>query len=126
MDVEALDNTALMNRFNVNSKFSTNNDNNEINSLINASKMAQKDEKGFLIDSNDTKKSGKISTKFQSNFSILNDMFNNMKTDTNNNDKSLKDKNQKHIDNNTSPSTYNPPKKLEDADRLSEKEKINF
>ncbi|KAL7039571.1 hypothetical protein ACKWTF_000032 [Chironomus riparius] len=127
MDVEALDNTALMNRFNVNSKFSTNNDINDINSIMNGSKMAQKDEKGFLIDtsSNDTKKSGKSFTKFQSNFSILNDMFNNMKTDTNNNDKILKDKNQKHTENNKSPSSCNPSKKMEDADRLSEKEKIN-
>lgn len=124
MDVEALDNTALINRFNINSKLSTNNDMNEINSIMNASKMIHNNEKGFLTDtnSNDTKNSGK---KFQSNFSILNDMFNNMKTDANNNDKSAIDKNQKHTDNNTSSSIYNHSKKLEEADRLSEKEKIN-
>ncbi|XP_070504312.1 serine/threonine-protein kinase dyf-5 [Chironomus tepperi] len=120
MDVEALDNTALINRFNVNSKFSTNNDMNELNSILNGTKISHNNEKGFITDSNsnDTKNSGKGFTKFQSNFSILNDMFNNMKSDTNNNDKSLIHKNQKHIEDNIS-------KKVEDSDRLSEKEKIN-
>ena len=128
MDVEALDNTALINRFNGNSKFSTNNDMNEINSLINGSKMTfNNNEKGLLIDAitNETKNSGKSYTKFQSNFNILNDMFNNMKTDTNNNDKSTIDKNQKHIENDVFPPIQSPPKKPEMTDRLSEKEKIN-
>lgn len=121
MDVEALDNTALIKKFNINSKISTNNDMNEINSMISVSKMTHNND----TNSNDTRNSGKNFTKFQSNFNILNDMFNNMKTDTNNNEKGLKDKNQKHIENHVYPPTHSPPKKLEEMDRLSEKEKIN-
>jgi hypothetical protein len=127
MDVEALDNTALINKFNVNSNISTNYDVNDINSMMGVSKMAHNNEKSIHIDANssDTKNSGKNFTKFQSNFNILNDMFNNMKTDTNNNEKSLRDKNQKHIENDVYPHAHSPSKKLEELDRLSEKEKIN-
>lgn len=115
MEVEALDNTTLMNKFNANSKMSNNSDMNEINSMLNASRMSQ--------NNDDPKHSGKNFLKFQSNFSILNDMFNNLKTDTNNNDKNAADKNHRQAENDMS--VHSPLKKLEDADRLSEKEKIN-
>lgn len=125
MDVEALDNTALLNRFNINPKFSSNNDMNEINSLLSVSRMSQNNDKGLIIDTNDSKNSGKAFMKFQSNFSILNDMFNNLKTDSNNNEKNTIDKNHKQAENVILPQVHSPPKKPEEPDRLSEKEKIN-
>lgn len=129
MDVEAMDNNALLSRFNVNPKYTSNSDMNEINSMLSVSRLSHNNnDKAMIIDTNDTnmKNSAKTYTKFQSNFNILNDMFNNLKTDTNNNDKGALDKNiQQQAEKDILPPLNSPAKKPEENDRLSEKEKIN-
>lgn len=124
MEVDALDNNGLINRFGVNSKFTSNNDLNEMNSLLSVSRMSQNNEKQIIIDTNpltqvETKSSAKAYMKFQSNFNIINDMFNNMKTDTNNNETLVSDKNQEK----TLSSLESPSKKLNLLENTGEKEK---
>lgn len=128
MEVDALDNNGLINRFGVNPKFTSSNDLNEMNSLLSVSRMSQNNEKQIIIDTNplnqvETKSSAKAYMKFQSNFNIINDMFNNMKTDTNNNESLMSDKNQeKPLSLLESPSKkLNVPEKPEEK----EKEKVN-
>lgn len=116
MEMESMDNNSLMNRFNLNPKFSSNSDLNELNSLLSNSRMSQNNDKPMIIDTN----AGK---KFQSNFNILNDMFTNMKTDTNNNDKGALDKNL-HGEV-ILPAIDSAPRKPEESERSNEKEKIN-
>jgi hypothetical protein len=117
MEVEALDNNALLSRFNVNPKYASNSDMNEINSMLSVSRLSHNNS-DKIIDSENIKNSAQAQSKFQSNFNVLNDMFNSMKTDTNNNDKSAADKNE------ILP-PLSSPKKSEEPERLSEKEKIN-
>lgn len=127
MEMEAMDNNSLLNRFNLNPKYNSSNDLNEINSLLSVSRLSQNNDKP-IIDTNsinDVKNSGMSQTKFQSNFNVLNDMFTNMKTqDNNNNDKNALDKN-------TNgelilPALESPPRKPEDSEKHhAEKEKIN-
>lgn len=119
MEMEAMDNNSLLNRFNLNPKFNSNNDLNEINSLLSVSRLSHNNEKSMIIDTNDVKNS----QKFQSNFNILNDMFTNMKSDSNNNDKSSVDKNM-HGEL-ILPTIDSPPRKPEESERNIEKEKIN-
>lgn len=123
MEIEAMDNNSLLNRFNLNPKYNSSNDLNEINSLLSVSRLSQNNDKPMIIDTNsmsDVKNSSKAQAKFQSNFNILNDMFSNMKTDANNNDK-----NSKGLEL-ILPALESPPKKLEEPDRHNaEKEKIN-
>lgn len=128
MEVEALDTNGLLSRFSVNPKFTSNNDLNELNSLLSVSRLSQNNDKQIIIDpnplmsQNDTKSSAKAFNKFQSNFNIINDMFNNMKTDTNNNDNGAADKNQQEKQQSKAES---PPRKLEEAEKPQEKEKVN-
>jgi protein kinase len=120
MEMEAMDNNSLLNRFNLNPKFNSNNDLNEINSLLSVSRLSQNNEKSLIIDTNSDAKN---SHKFQSNFNILNDMFTNMKGDSNNNDKSAVDKN---VNGELIlPVIDSPPRKPEESERHTEKEKIN-
>lgn len=121
MEMEAMDNNSLLNRFNLNPKFNSNNDLNEINSLLSVSRLSQNNEKSMIIDTNSDVKISHM--KFQSNFNILNDMFTNMKADSNNNDKSALDKNV-HGEL-ILPAIDSPPRKPEESERHSEKEKIN-
>jgi hypothetical protein len=127
MEMEAMDNNSLLNRFNLNPKYNSSNDLNEINSLLSLSQ--NNNEKALIIDTTsnagDVKNSVKQQGKFQSNFNILNDMFtNNMKADTNNNDKNTVDKNVRGEL--ILPALDSPPKKLDEAERHNnEKEKIN-
>lgn len=120
MEMEAMDNNSLLNRFNLNPKYNSNSDLNEINSLLSVSRLSQNNDKSLIIDTNtDVKNSAKAQTKFQSNFNILNDMFTNMKADTNNNDKNAVDKNL-HGEL-ILPAIDSPPRKPEE----NGKEKIN-
>lgn len=135
MEMESMDNNSIMNRFNLNPKYNnSSNDLNEINSLLSVSRLSQNTDnntKPMIIDTNsisDVKKSTQngvavTSTKFQSNFNILNDMFVNMKTDTNNNDKNVLDKNVDQI----LPDLESPTSKNVDEPHRqnAEKEKIN-
>lgn len=125
MEMEAMDNNSLLSRFNLNPKYNSNTDLNEINSLLSVSRLSQNNDKPMIIDTNsigDGKNAGK-GQKFQSNFNILNDMFTNMKTDTNNNEKNSIDKNvQGEL---ILPAIDSPPRKPEEAERNNEKEKIN-
>ncbi|KAG5674616.1 hypothetical protein PVAND_004570 [Polypedilum vanderplanki] len=126
MEVESLDNNALLSRFNVNPKYASNSDMNEINSLLSSSRLSQNNS-DKIIDttvSENIKNSAKTYSKFQSNFNVLNDMFSNMKTDTNNNDKNSKDKNAQQNEKEILPA-ISSPKKPDEQERLSEKEKIN-
>jgi len=126
MEVEGMDTTSLMSRFSVNPKFNNaNNDLNEINSMLSVSRLSQNNDKPLVIDTNtqsvqnEVRSSAKAYFKFQSNFNynVLNDMFNNIKTDTNNNDKDPPEKNQRSI--------VSPPKKLDEPEKPMEREKIN-
>jgi serine/threonine protein kinase len=119
MEVEALDNSALLSRFSVNPKYASSNDMNDINSMLSVSRS---DKISDTTASENIKNSAKTYSKFQSNFNVLNDMFNNinMKTDTNNNDKSAADKNAQDI-----LPVISSPKKPEESERAHEKEKIN-
>lgn len=123
MEIEAMDNNSLLNKFNLNPKYASSNDLNEINSLLSVSRLSQNNDKPMIIDTNsisDVKNSSKTQAKFQSNFNILNDMFSNMKTDANNNDK-----NSKGVEL-ILPALESPPQKLEEPEKLiAEKEKIN-
>jgi hypothetical protein len=121
MEVEALDTNGLLSRFSVNPKYTSNNDLNEINSLLSVSRLSQNIDKPEQLQ-NDLKSSAKAHSKFQSNFNIINDMFNNMKTDTNNNDNEANDKNQ--VDKLLS-AMNSPPKKLDEPEKPQEKEKVN-
>lgn len=120
MDVEALDNNGLMSRFSVNPKYNSSTDLNEINSLLSVSRVSQNNDKVAEPPTNQS--SAKAYSKFQSNFNIINDMFNNLKTDTNNNEKAA-------ADNNKLDATFvlpgSPPKKLDEAEKPEEKEKVN-
>lgn len=95
-----------------------------MNSLLSVSRMSQNNDKQMIIDTNplnqvETKSSAKAYMKFQSNFNIINDMFNNMKTDTNNNESLMSDKNQ------DMPLALpeSPLKNLEEPKKPEEKEK---
>lgn len=130
LEVEALDNNGLLSRFSMNQKFAnTNNDLNEINSLLSVSRMSQNNDKGIIIDTNhgsnqnDLKSSAKAYLKFQSNFNILNDMFNNMKTDTNNNESMTQNKNIKSDD--LLPPIESPSRNHDEAEKSNDKEKVN-
>jgi hypothetical protein len=105
----------------VNQKYTSNNDLNEINSLLSVSRLSHNLDKPEQLQS-DLKNSAKAHSKFQSNFNIINDMFNNMKTDTNNNDNEANDKNQ--VDKLLS-AINSPPKKLDKPEKPQEKEKVN-
>ena len=127
MEVEALDNNGLMNRFNLNPKYNSNNDLNELNSLLSVSRLSQNNDKQIVIDTNplvnqdESKSSAKAYMKFQSNFNIINDMFNNMKTDANNNENIIGDKNLREI-------VFSPvdsPQKKFEAEKPQEREKVN-
>lgn len=146
MEVEAMDNNSLINRFNLNPKYNNNNtssnDLNEINSLLSVSRLSHNNDNNFkqpnmIIDTNSIsggdviKNSGKPTAaaqakSFQSNFNILNDMFVNMKTDTNNNDKNAAlDKNVGEL---ILPALESPREKKHDEplkNHNAEKEKIN-
>lgn len=127
MELETMGNNELLNRLNVNPKYATNSEMNEINSLLSVSRLSQNNnDKSMIIDTNEMKNSAKSFMKFQSNFNILNDMFNNMKTDTNNNDKNAMDKNlHQQGENNVLPPLNSPPKKIDEPERPNEQEKIN-
>lgn len=116
MEVEALDTNGLLSRFSINPKFTSNNDLNEINSLLSVSRLSQNNEKQEILK-NEIRSSANNHSKFQSNFNIINDMFNNMKTDSNNNENEESDKNQ--VEKLLS-SIGSPPKKLEEP-----QEKVN-
>jgi hypothetical protein len=132
MEMEAMDNNGLLSRFSMNPKFTSNADLNEINSLLSVSRLSQNNDKPMIIDpnpllgQNEVKSSAKAHSKLQSNFNIINDMFNNLKTDTNNNENGAVDKNQheKHLS-----LLDHPLKKLDEAEkpeeRDREKEKVN-
>lgn len=124
MEVGALDNNGLLSRFSMNPKYNSNNDLNEINSLLSVSRLSQNNDKQLESNQNEVKGSAKAYMKFQSNFNIINDMFNNMKTDTNNNENGATDKNQldKLLE-----SVESPPKKLDEPEKPqeNEKEKVN-
>lgn len=128
MEVEALDNNGLMSRFNLNPKYNSNTDLNEINSLLSVSRLSQNNDKQIVIDTNpflaenEPKHSAKAFTKFQSNYNIINDMFNNMKTDANNNEDIIGDKNQRET---SLPLIESPKKKIEEAEKPQEREKVN-
>lgn len=126
MEVEALDTNGLLNRFNVNPKYNSNTDLNELS----VSRMSQNNDKQIIIDTNpltnqnESKGSAKAYMKFQSNFNIINDMFNNMKRDPNNNENGESDKNQgeKVL---PPPPLQSPPQKLDEPEKPQEKEKVN-
>lgn len=125
MEVEAMDNNALISRFSVNPKYNSSTDLNELNSLLSVSRMSQTNDKPIVIETNpllhpnDVKSSAKTYSKFQSNYNIINDMFNNMKTDTNNNERSAADKN-------LLPLLESPKKEINEAEKPFEnKEKVN-
>lgn len=124
MEVGALDNNGLLSRFSMNPKYNSNNDLNEINSLLSVSRLSQNNDKQLESNQNEVKGSAKAYMKFQSNFNIINDMFNNMKTDTNNNENGATDKNQldKLLE-----SVESPTKKLDEPEKPqeNEKEKVN-
>lgn len=121
MEVEALDTNGLLSRFSVNSKYTSNNDMNEINSLLSVSRLSQNVDKKESVQS-EVKNSAKTHSKFQSNFDIINDMFNHMKTDSNNNENEANDKNQ--IDKLLS-AIESPSKKDENSEKSQDKEKVN-
>lgn len=121
MEMEAMDNNGLLSRFSVNPKFTSNADLNEINSLLSVSRLSQNNDKPMIIDpnpllaQNEVKSSAKPASKFQSsNFNIINDMFNSLKTDTNNNDNNAADNHQQ-----------SEAEKPEERDKEKEKEKVN-
>lgn len=121
MEVEALDTNGLMTRFSVNPKFTSSNDLNEINSLLSVSRLSQNTDKQIEPNQGDVKSSAKAYMKFQSNFNIINDMFNNLKTDTNNNENGANDKNQQLL-----PAIDSPPRKLDETEKpQKETEKVN-
>lgn len=128
MEVEALDNNGLINRFNVNPKYNSNTDLNELNSLLSVSRLSQNNDKQIVIDTNplltqnEPKSSAKAYMKFQSNFNIISDMFNNMKTDANNNENIVSDNNQREV---ALPTIGSPQKNLDKAEKPQEKEKVN-
>lgn len=123
MEVEALDNNGLISRFSMNPKYNSNTDLNEINSLLSVSRLSQNNEKPVVdVNPQTNQSSAKAYSKFQSNFNIINDMFNNMKTDTNNNEKGAADKNKFDA---TLPSLNSPPQKLDEPEKPEEKEKVN-
>ena len=121
MEVEALDTNGLLSRFSVNPKYTSSNDLTELNSLLSVSRLSQNIDKQESSQI-DTKSSTKAHSKFQSNFNIINDMFNNMKTDPNNNENETNDKNQ--VEKLLS-SIDSPLKKLEEMEKPREKEKVN-
>lgn len=131
MEVEALDNNGLLSRFKTIPKNNSSDELNEINSLLSVSRLSQNNDKQIIIDSNplvgqiDTKSSAKAYMKFQSNFNIINDMFNNMKTDTNNNDNITDNNKNETILPLTLPLVVSPPKKIVDAVKPHEREKVN-
>lgn len=128
MEVEALDNNGLLSRFSMNPKYNSNTDLNEINSMLSVSRMSQNNDKQIIIDTNplrnqnEPQSSAKAYMKFQSNFNIINDMFNNMKTDTNNNENEAGDKN-------TSmrplSRVESPKKEVIEAEKPQERERVN-
>jgi hypothetical protein len=120
MEVEALDTNGLLSRFSVNPKYTSNNDLNEINSLLSVSRLSQNNEKQENM--HELKGSAKAHSKFQSNFNIINDMFNNMKTDSNNNENLESDKNQ--VDKLLS-LIDSPAKNLHGPEKSQDKEKVN-
>lgn len=128
MEVEAMDNNGLLSRFSMNPKYNSNTDLNEINSLLSVSRMSQNNDRQIIIDTNpllgqnEMKSSAKAYMKFQSNFNIINDMFNNMKTDPNNNQNIVSDKNQQET---LLPLIASPIKKLDEAEKPQEREKVN-
>lgn len=128
MEVDALDNNGLMSRFTVNPKYNSNTDLNEINSLLSVSRLSQNNEKQTVVDSNalsvpnESKSSAKAYMKFQSNYNIINDMFNNMKIDANNNEHIVGNKDQRET---TLPPKKSPQKELNEAEGIKEREKIN-
>lgn len=125
MEVEALDNSGLLSRFSVNPKYASNTDLNDINSLLSVSRLSHindKQESHSLPSQNEIKSSAKAYMKFESNFNIINDMFNNLKIDTNNNDNNAANKNQSeaHLS-----SLGSPPTKLDELQKPQDKEKVN-
>lgn len=121
MEVEALDTNGLLSRFSMNPKFTSNNDLNEINSLLSVSRLSQNNDKQESFK-NEIRSSAKAHSKFQSNFNIINDMFNNMKTDSNNNENEESDKNQ--VEKLLS-SIESPKKKTDEPEKSQEREKVN-
>lgn len=121
MEVEALDTNGLLSRFSMNPKYTSNNDLNEINSLLSVSRLSQNNEKQENLQA-DSKSSAKTQLKLQSNFNIINDMFNSMKTDANNNGSQESDKNQ--VDKILS-SIGSPSKDLTEPEKPLDREKVN-
>lgn len=131
MEVEALDNNGLMSRFSMNPKYTSNNDLNEINSMLSVSRMSQNNDRQIIIDTNPLRNQNETQSsaqqtymKFQSNFNIINDMFNNMKTDTNNNENESSDKNVKDV---SLPRIESPKKETIpiEVEKPKERERVN-
>ncbi|CAO1307026.1 unnamed protein product [Diamesa serratosioi] len=131
MELDAMDNNGMMSRFSMNPKYSSsNNDLNEINSMLSVSRLSQNvSEKQFILDNpniDTVKNSAKTYLKHQNsfNYNILNDMFNNMSTkmDTNNNTDSATNKNPEKV---SSPLKKPDDKGLKIDLKPIEKEKVN-
>ena len=131
MELDAIDNNGMLSRFSMNPKYSSsNNDLNEINSMISVSRLSQNvSEKQFILDNpniDTVKSSAKTYLKHQNsfNYNILNDMFNNMNTkmDTNNNTDYTTNKNPEKI---SSPLKKSEDKGLKIDLKPIEKEKVN-
>ncbi|CRL00777.1 CLUMA_CG014031, isoform A [Clunio marinus] len=121
MDVEALDDSSINNKFKIRSGFSQRPDVDDTNGILLSRlqrNIKDNDSGSFSTTNHETTKN---QTKFQSNFNIINDMFNNMKIDTNNNDKDFKAIKDSDKDQDLQVKTENPPQKLKDR----ENEKIN-
>lgn len=122
-----MDNNGLMSRFSI-PKYNSKTELMELKSLLTVPRLSQNNEKQIIIDANpllgktEIKSSAKAYTKFQSNFNIINDMFNNMKTDTNNNENLGSDKNQHET---SLPLIANSTEKLDEAEKPKEREKVN-
>lgn len=130
MEVEAMDNNGLFSRFNGSQKYNSNTDLNELNSILSSSRLTQNNDKPMIISANplisqsEPKSSAKAFIKYQSNYNIINDMFNNMKTDKNNNENNIGDKNSNQGESLFS-SIEVPQRRLERAEEPLEKEKVN-
>lgn len=130
MEVEAMDNNGLFSRFNGSQKYNSNTDLNELNSILSSSRLTQNNDKPMIISANplisqsEPKSSAKAFIKYQSNYNIINDMFNNMKTDKNNNENNIGDKNSNQGESLFS-SIEVPQRRLERAEEPPEKEKVN-
>lgn len=136
MEVDALEKNGLLSRFSLNPKFNnSNNEMNDLNSLISVSRLSHNpSEKQFVIDNNHTNStknadsvnnSAKTVGKLQNgiNYNILNDMFSNinMKSDTNNN----KDHNKEKIVRTENNDVKEQNRKEVNVENLGKIEKIN-